>query len=132
MSKEVLFSKVNLKEPIYFYKVNEFVASFEKDKNELSSLEHIEVFKGGDIKKNRADAVKYYNERLNGMRDAKFFLPFAAPEDFVFGENSAFSVAVIFVEYYNEGYYIDYIIMGDDDETTKESLEIEAQIINEL
>lgn len=115
-------------EPQYFYKVLEFVTSFEKDKGKNKPFSHYENFKGKNLKECRKLATKHYFERLNGLNNGKFFLPFETPKKFVLGKNSAFSIVLFLVEYYSKDNYFEHPILGEDAETTAEGKEIESTL----
>lgn len=118
-------------QPVYFYKVSEFVTTFEADKGKNDPFTHEEIFKDNDLVKCRAKAETYYWKRLNGLEQGKYFLPFAAPTDFVPGENAAFSISLSLVEYYSEDEQIEHCLLGEDEETILESSEIEAMVLKE-
>jgi hypothetical protein len=131
MKRNVLNTgNIEILEPQYFYKVFEFVTSFEKDKGKTKPFSHSENFKGRNIKQCRELATKYYFERLNGLNNGKFFLPFETPKKFVLGKNSVFSIILFLVEYYNEDNYLEHPILGEDEETTLEGKEIENTLFN--
>ncbi|MDP2452651.1 MULTISPECIES: hypothetical protein [unclassified Kaistella] len=112
-------------EPNYFYQVDEFVTTFGKDANKTDSFEHVEVFRDNDLYRARVKALDYYNERLKGIENTSYVLPFASPCEFRAAENSAFSITVSLVEYYNEDELYQFAIEGEDEETTVENKEIE-------
>lgn len=118
-------------EPDYFYRVSEFVTTFGKDEGKNEPFSHEQDFKGNDLLKCKTDAEKYYWERLEGLENGKYFLPFAAPKDFVFGETSAFSITLSLIEYYNDDNFIEHPLIGEDEETTAESKEIETAILKD-
>lgn len=119
-------------EPEYFYKVREHVTTFEKDEGKNKPFSTEKDFKGSDLKKCKTEAEQYYFERLEGLENGKYFLPYAAPENFEFGKNAAFSITLALVEYYSSNDYYEHILIGEDEETTAESEEIEAAILSEL
>jgi hypothetical protein len=119
-------------DPIYFYRVDEFVTTFGKDQNKSQSFDHSEFFKGNDLLKCRIEAIKYYNERSQSIQGKSYHLPIAGPDGFSFGKNAAFSIVVNFVEYYNNNEYYDHPILGEDPETNIYSLETEARVFQQL
>src|SRR5215813_832315 len=130
----VEFTNRNLRktEPDYFYLVREYVTTFGKDKGKREPYVHKQTFKNNDLLKCRAEAEKYYYERLKGLEEgATYFLPFAAPKDFVLGENAAFSITLSFVEYYNEDEEYEYDLVGQDEGTIAESREIETAVLRD-
>lgn len=62
------------REPKYFYRVYESVNTFEKGKH----YSNVTDFRIGSLEKCRAEAISFYNERMQGFESgkAKFFLPF--------------------------------------------------------
>ncbi|MFN8268563.1 MAG: hypothetical protein U0T31_11205 [Chitinophagales bacterium] len=117
-------------EPDYFYRVSEFVTTFGMDEGKNEPFSHFEDFKGNDLHDCKAKAEKHYWERLEGLEQGKYFLPFEAPETFEFGKNAAFSITLSLVEYYTDDEYFEHPLIGEDDQTTAESKEIEAAVLN--
>ena len=117
-------------EPDYFYRVSEFVTTFGMDEGKNAPFSHFEDFKGNGLHECKAKAGKYYWERLEGLEQGKYFLPFEAPENFEFGKKAAFSITLSLVEYYNDNEYFEHPLIGEDDDTTAESREIEATILS--
>ena len=117
-------------EPDYFYLVREFVTSFQMDEGKNEPFSHEQKFEGKDLLKCKTEAEKYYWERLDGFKKGgKYFLPFAAPQNFEFGKNAAFSITLSLVEYYTDDKYFEYPLIGEDEETTAESIEIETAVL---
>lgn len=118
-------------EPDYFYRVSELVTTFKADPGKNEAFDHTEEFKGNDLLKCKTEAEKYYWERFEGLEDGRYFLPFAAPKDFEIGKNSAFSITLSLVEYYNEDYQYEHILIGEDEKTVSEGNEIEMLVLKE-
>ena len=118
-------------QPDYFYLVQQLVTTFGMDEGKNESFIHEEKFEGKDLLKCKTEAEKYYWEKLDGLERGKYFLPFAAPQNFVFGENAAFSITLSLVEYYSYDNQFEHVLIGEDDETTSESREIEMDILKE-
>lgn len=116
-------------EPDYFYLVREHVTTFQMDDGKNEPFSHEQKFEGKDLLKCKTEAEKYYWERLDGLEQGKYFLPFAAPQNFEFGKNAAFSVTLSLVEYYTDDEYFEHPLIGEDDETTAESIEIETAVL---
>ena len=116
-------------EPDYFYRVSEYVTTFGKDEGKNEPYMHEQDFKGNDLLKCKTAAEKYYWERLAGLEQGKYFLPFAAPQDFEFGKNAAFSITLSLIEFYTDDDYYTHQLIGEDDETTAESREIETEVL---
>lgn len=120
------------KEPSYYYLVEEMVTTFGMDEGKNEPIHHEQKFEGVDLLKCKADAEKYYWERLEGLEKSKYFLEFAAPRDFEFGKNAAYSIYLSFVEYHNEEENYLYRIFGCSDATEEaESIEFETFILRE-
>ena len=117
------------REPEYFYRVWELVTTFGKDEGKNEPFSHTEEFKGDDLLKCKEQAEKYYLERLEGLEQGKYFLPFASPQNFQFGKNAAFSITVALVEFYSEDDQYEHITFGDEESVMAESREIEAEVI---
>ena len=118
-------------EPEYFYLVREFVTTFLMDEGKNEPFCHEERFEGKDLLKCRAEAERYYWERLDGLEKGRYFLPFAAPKNFEFGKNAAFSITLSLVEYYSDDNNYEHPLIGEDDETTAESKQIETAVLRE-
>jgi hypothetical protein len=116
-------------EPDYFYLVQEYVTTFQMDEGKNEPFSHEQKFEGKDLLKCKTEAEKCYWEKLGGLAQRQYFLPFAAPQNFECGKNAAFSVTLILVEYYNEDEYFEYPLIGEDYETTAESRVIERDIL---
>ena len=116
-------------EPDYFYRVSEFVTTFRMDDGKNESFSHYEDFKADNLLRCKTEAEKYYWERLSGLENSKYFLPFAAPENFEFGKNSAFSITLSLVEFYAEDEFFEHTLLGEDDETILESYQIETEVL---
>ena len=117
-------------EPDYFYRVEEWVFTFEQDPGKNKPISHTQDFKQGDLLKCKVDAEKYYKEREEGMLKAgKYFLPFAGPKDFKMGENAGFSLVLSLVEYYNEDLLIEHPLLGEDEDEMAQSRETEKMVL---
>lgn len=119
-------------EPDYFYEVSFTVTTGEGD--EGKSFSHVEKFEGRDLKKCRKAAEAYYYEKMTGFENgtAKFFLPYAAPEEFELGKNATHSIELSLIEYYNEDKFYEYPLLGQDEETTIYSHETEEAVFKHL
>lgn len=117
------------KEPTYFYRVYESVNTFEEGR----SYSNVTDFRTGSLKQCKAEAERFYFERMKGYESgkAKFFYPFASPSNFKHGENSAYSLVLSIVEYYFDNEYYEYALLGDDEDICAESREIEAYALKE-
>jgi len=118
-------------EPIYFYVVTEYVTTFQMDDGKNEPYSHVTKFEGNNLMDCKYQAEQYYYERLNGLEKGKYFLPYATPQDFELGKNAAFSITLSFVEYYTDNEYFEHTLIGEDEETTSESKEIETAVLTE-
>lgn len=116
-------------EPEYFYRVSEFVTTFGMDEGENGSFRHWEDFKGKDLHQCKAKAENHYWERLEGLNQGRYFLPFESPKNFELGKNASFSINMVLVEYYNQDKFFEYPLLGEDEETMAESREIEIVVL---
>jgi hypothetical protein len=116
-------------EPDYFYRVSQFVTTFGKDEGKTEPYTDEDDFKGNDLLKCKAEAEKCYWEKLEVLEQGKYFLPFAAPQNFEFGENAAFSITLSLIEFYTDDNYYTHQLIGEDDETIAESREIEFEVL---
>ena len=116
-------------EPDYFYSEQEFVTTFQMDEGKNEPFSHEERFEGKDLLKCKIEATNYYYERLVGMNQNPYFLPYASPENFELGKNASFSITLYLVEYYSDDEYFEYPLLGEDEETMAESIEIETEVL---
>ena len=101
----------------YYYRVDEFVTTFQSDKGKHEPYSHSEIFENIDLRMAQQAAVEYYIKRLQGFSEigptkGKYFLPFAGPDSFNKGENAAFSIVVVLVLKSSE-YDEEYTVLGD-------------------
>ena len=96
----------------YFYRVSEFATTFKQDEGENDSFCTHKDFKGRDLIKQKKESEKYYYERLFGLEDKQYFLDFAPPEEFEFGENAAFSVNHILVQCLNSKEENEFVLLA--------------------
>ena len=103
------------------------------DKDKSEPYLHNEDFKGENLLECRSKALNYYQKRLEEFRlgEIEFLLPFASPENFKIGENTAFSLTLSLIEYYSEDDQYENPIAGEDEDLITEGLEIEASILAE-
>jgi hypothetical protein len=117
----------------YYYRVSEFFTTFSLDEVGNGPLRNDFVFESENVLSARMEAFIFYRERWKGILEkGQYFLPFAAPEDFVPGENAAFSLTLEFVIVDDSGNSEEYILEGEDDDTKEEAYEIEFVILQEL
>ncbi len=124
------YTNTGKSKPEYFYRVREFVATFEVDKGKNRHFDGEKTFKGESLRLCKAEAEHYYYKRLGELESGKFSLPFSESEDFAFGEQPAFSITLSLVEQYNSKEYKEHVLIGRDEATTAGSKEIEASILN--
>jgi hypothetical protein len=58
-------------------------------------------------------------------------LPYASPENFVFGENAACSLVLSLVQYYDEDNYSEYLLLREDEKTIAEGNDFESLVLRE-
>lgn len=80
----------------------------------------------------RKRAIEYWKNRSANAQNGNYFLPFARPSDFKFGENAAYSITMFFVQYYNDNEQYEYPLLGEDPQTVEDSLETERMVFKEL
>lgn len=121
------------KEPYFFYRVTEFVTTFEADADKHEPFNTITDFKGDDLIKCRKEAIDFYKERIKGFEDgtAKFFLPIAGRDKFELGKNAGYSLTLSFVEWYDSSKYYEHILVGEEESEIIESVEIETSVLKE-
>jgi len=123
---EFINTNLDNREPEYFYRVNEFVTTMESDPGKNLPYSHDEDFRGSNLLYCRAKAIKWYQEREEGLiKNGKYFLPFASPKDFVLGENAAYTITLSLIEYYDEEFQLAYSLAGDDEIELQEGREFE-------
>jgi hypothetical protein len=116
----------------WFYRVGEYVQTLVTNPDEMESFSNEKDFKDKNLLVAKKEAEEYYKKRLKGFRGGKFFLPYAGPDEYVLGENSAFSIYIAFVELHANGeesehYLCDY--SGKDHQA--ESIELEKTVLRE-
>lgn len=121
----------------FFYRVTEYVTTFNKDKGANEPFENVTEFKDHNLSKCRDEAVKWYNDRLAGLeKEGKYFLPFASPKDFKEGENAAFSINLALVEVSlvedSEVVEIEHYLAGESEEDIQEGREQEEMLFKAL
>ena len=120
-----------------FYRVHESVTTFKKDPGKNDSFHHDEDFKNKDLLKAKEAATQYYHKRLKGFESGSYFLPFAGPNDFIDGENAAFTICLSLVELLanEEEQEQEYILLPDhyeEEETMNEARNYEKYVLNEF
>ncbi len=112
----------------YYYQIDVMVSTM----GITDSFTHIEYFKDINLLKAREDAFNRYPEILEGIeKEGKYYLPFASPEDFVYGKNACYSVTLSFVEETENGIEI-HEIEGEEEHIVEAGLDYEEFIIASL
>jgi hypothetical protein len=121
----------SLRESEYFYRVDESVRTLCADSDKEKSFAACKEFKGRNLLKCKSEATDYYFERLKGLNNgtAKFFLPFAGPNNFIEDKNSACSISLSFIEYFSKNDQDYFIIEGETEDILKEGREFERSIL---
>ena len=96
------------------------------------SYAHKEEHKGDNLLLARQHAVESYNKLSKGFEsgEASFHLPFASAKDYVHGENSIYSLRLIFVEQYGEEEYENFLA-GEDEDMIAEGTAVEKAILRQ-
>lgn len=116
---------------IYFYRVETYITSFEKDK---PSFDYTEAFSGVDLLSSKRQAINYYNQQVDILKnkDTFFGKPFGTPDNFHPDNNSAFSVVLYFVQVENGEETVDFPIAGDSEHEMEEGRELEREVFKSL
>jgi len=119
--------------PQYFYRVTEHLTTFGLDKDKTEPLTLTEEFIGASLQECRERAYAYMNQRAEGLEKdgATFFLPFVAFKYFNYGENAAYSINLILVEYYSADEQYEYILEGEDDEDQAQNKLLELDVLRD-
>jgi hypothetical protein len=120
--------ELNLKEPIIFYKVSEHLTTFGGDENKTEPLDSGKEFKGSSLLKCAREATAYYYKRWAEIEKSDHILPFASPQNFEYGKNSAYLLTLSLVCYYSEDDQIEHFLLGSDNSDTREAEEYEKLI----
>lgn len=131
---ELLNSNLNPhKEPKYYYIVSEFVTTFKKDAGKNEPISHDEFFEDTDLKTARIKANLYFEERLDKVEkgEVKYFLPFAGPKEFTFGQNAAYSIVIYLVQHYTDSQIYFFPVRGEDEDSMEDGLKMEEIIFKQ-
>ena len=112
----------------HYYKGHVFVTTFGLDKNKTKPFSFDVSFNQKDLSIARENGIDWFNQTIKGIQErGSYFLPYASPKDFVDGKNSCYSVVLSLVEV-SGGDEFEYDLLGTDNETMLETLEIEKLI----
>jgi hypothetical protein len=112
----------------YYYEIEVFVSTLGLHE----PYTHIEQIAELDLRQARSKAIQRHNDIENGiLANGKFYLPYASPGDFVYGENACYSITLSFVHTYVD-VIEKYALVGVDDASHIEALEFENYIFHEL
>ena len=117
--------------PLYFYRVQEFLTTFELDKDKTEPFIYTEEFRGTNLRECRERAYAFYNDRSQGLEEATYFLPLAARADFKYGENAAYSHTLSLIEYYNAEDEIEHFLEGWDENEQILNRQLESVILQD-
>ena len=111
--------------------VNESVTTFEQDSNATEAYEHTENFDTENLTDDEHNALMYYWKRVSNPPKS-YFLPIANPQDFVMGQNAAWTIYItIGIEYVDgsedEVPYVGYF----SDEECEEGQELLKELIEQ-
>lgn len=113
------------------YRGNVFVTTFGLDPDKNEPFDHTVDFESPNLLESREAGVKWYCETIIGLnRVGKYFLPFASQSEYIEGKHAAYNVTLSLVETYNGEEY-EYILLGDDEDSLNQTLEIEEFLYEE-
>ena len=113
----------------YYYQIKIFTSTM----GVTESFTHVEYFKDVDLLKAREDAFERYPKILDEIeKQGRYFLPYASPEDFVYGENACYSVTLSLVEEIEDDRIEIYEIEGESECIIAFGLDYEKFIIKSL
>ena len=108
------------------YRGNVFVTTFGLDPNKNKHFNHTVDFESPNLLDSREAGIKWYYETIKGLnREGKYFLPFASPSEYIEAKHAAYSVNLSLVET-SDGEEFEYVLLGEDDESMQDTLEIES------
>lgn len=108
------------------------VTTFGLDPNKSEPFNNTVDFDYSDLLESREAGVKWYHETIEGLnRQGKYFLPFTSPSEYIAGKHAAYSVTLSLVESYDGDEY-EYVLLGEDDESMDDTLEIEQLLFSEV
>ena len=110
----------------YYYEVEICIHAFGINE----AYDHLEVFNDYDLSMSRTKAIKFYNENCIGIEKNGYFLPIAAPDKFVEGKNSCYSISLSLVQECN-GEKEFFTIIGEVDEEN-DACDFERETFNKL
>jgi hypothetical protein len=112
----------------YYYEIEVFVSTLGLHE----PYTHIEQIADLDLRQARSKAIQRHNDIENGLlANGRFYLHYASPADFVYGENACYSITLWFVHTYGD-VIEKYALAGVDDASHIEGLEFENYIFYEL
>ena len=112
----------------YYYEIEVFVSTLGLHE----PYTHIEQIADIDLSQARSKAIQRYKDIENGiLANGKFYLSYASPADFVYGENACYSITLSFVHTYGDEIE-KYALAGVDGALHIEALEFENYIFHEL
>lgn len=112
----------------YYYEIEVFVSTLGLHE----PYTHIEQITDIDLSQARTKAIELHNEIADGiLANGKYYLPYASPADFVYGENACYSITLSFVHSYGD-IVEKYALSGVDEASHIEALEFENYIFQEL
>jgi hypothetical protein len=123
---------VNQRITEFFYRVYELVTTFDTDGIKNGSFSHDEDFKGNDLLLCRTEAEKYYWERLSEVKNGKYLLPFASPQDFAEGKHAAFSLTFSLIELQPNGNELEHPLFGETKYEVAQCITNEKALLKEL
>ncbi|GAA4328033.1 hypothetical protein [Flaviaesturariibacter amylovorans] len=118
----------------YYYAVSFFMTTFKKEQPSFSHTEEFKAESGETLLDLHNKALAYYKKTVETLeqRGGYHNLPFVAASDFTPGEGAAHSVTLSLIEVAPDGEEYAHPIVGEDEEVTTESREIQAMVFRDL
>ena len=119
-----------------FYRVSESIVGINEDPQKIKSFHWDEDFKGSNLNLSRKEALEYYGNRrikfnLEGITKEFFNLSYSSPDEFVAGQNYAYSVCLKIIALYGEDDIHEYYLLGDEEEEMDEGKKFEIKFCQE-
>jgi hypothetical protein len=112
----------------HYYRGHVFVTTYGLDENKTEPFSWDFIFDEKDLSVSRQKGIDWFRDTIKGMDEkGGYFLPYASPENFVDGKNSCYSVVLSLIEVSGTD-ECEYDLLGTDEDTMLETMEIEQQI----
>lgn len=119
-----------------FYRVSESIVGINEDPEKIKSFHWDEDFKGTNLSLSRKEALEHYGNRrimfnLEGISKDFFNLSYSSPDEFIAGQNYAYSIYLKIIALYGEDDVHEYCILGEDEDETEEGKNFEIKFCQE-